>query len=213
MIATRYLPAVCLLVMLALVPTIIHSYSGDVTVDGRDTTRIASTLAEYSGTPTTRADTWGKRRFDSDDWIERTYANPRDSVRLTVVRSYDPKSVYHHPELAIAYGTSFEGLETRRLPSHPDIPVHVLRRALGVDALAMYVLHYDGRFVDDPVLFQIRTAGELLFTRRKPMTLFFAFDADARQNGEVEQLGATRVLFAAIDSFLSQDVGSSADAR
>lgn len=213
MISTRYLPAICLLVALALVPTIIHSYSDEALGDGLTTATIPVTLADFASVPSGRSATWGKQRFDSDDWIERTYASQADSVRLTVVRSYDPKRLYHHPELAIAYGTSFEGRETRPLPVRPDIPVHILRPAPGVAAHAMYVLHYDGRFVADPMMFQIRTAGELLFTRRKPMTLFFVLDPSARVGADKEKLGASRVLLAAIDSFLAQQGASTTEAR
>ena len=97
-------------------------------------------------------------------------------MTLTVVRSYDLKALYHHPELAVAYGTSFEGARVEVLPGSPDIPVHVLRTGRESGPAAMYVLHYDDRFVSDPILFQIRTAGELLFKGRRAMTLFFVRD-------------------------------------
>ncbi|MGQ0736346.1 MAG: hypothetical protein ACT4QD_22165, partial [Acidobacteriota bacterium] len=116
MLSTRFAPAICVLVGLAIVPTMIHSYAGEVASDGRVTSAIPTTLDNYAGVPTSRSATWGKRRFDSDDWTERTYTRQGDEVRLTIVRSYDPKTLYHHPELAVAYGTSFVGLETRHMP-------------------------------------------------------------------------------------------------
>jgi hypothetical protein len=195
-----------------LPPTLIHTYGGAVTIDGRHTTTIAETLVGYTSEPSGRNETWGKRRFDSDDWMERRYRAAGDEVILTVVRSYDPKKLYHHPELAVAYGggAAFEPAEVQRFTQRPEIAVHVLRAAPGgTSGLAMYVLHYDGRFVEDPIWFQLRTAGELLFSARKPMTLFFANDVNVPDDADAENLPATSLLFAAIDEFVADsDVAS-----
>lgn len=202
MIASRYLAAVCALLALALVPTIIHSYSREPVATGPGVRALATELAGYRSVPTDRNPGWGRRRFDTDDWVERDYRASAGStgVRLTVVRTFDAKSVYHHPELAVAYGTSFVGQEVVRLPSRPDIPVHVLRPAAGVNASAAYLLHYDTAFVADPIAFQIRSAGEMLFTRRKPMTLYFALETGSRR----DSTRATDLLFAAVDALRSQ---------
>src|SRR5687768_4247407 len=195
---------------LALIPTIIHSYAGGMVVDGRLAATIPALLAGYSSVPSGRNATWGKRRFDSDDWIERNYsASGRPTIRLTVIRSLDAKSVYHHPELAVEDRASFVGERIRRFPERPDIPVHVLEPGQATRAAAMYALHYDDRFVENPILFQVRTAGELLFRPRQPMTLFFVLDSTAgqsgEQGGEVEPEGSRQVLLAAIDAFLQQE--------
>ncbi len=57
---------------------------------------------------TNRPADWGRRRFESQDWTERRYVSGGDQVVLTVVRSFDLKALYHHPELAVAYGADFE---------------------------------------------------------------------------------------------------------
>jgi hypothetical protein len=204
-ISHRYIPVACLLVAAALVPTIIHSYSGADLDDRRTTAAIPPVLGGYDSRPSDRAATWGKRRFDSDDWTERIYRTAAgEEIRLTVVRSYDPKSVYHHPELAVAYRTSFVGEEVRRLDARPEVPVHVLTPGPGVMARAMYVLHYDTRFVDNPIAFQIRAAGELLFSGRRPMTLFFLFNESPRSADRIEGSPDAAVMFEAIDAFLKQ---------
>jgi hypothetical protein len=209
-ISLRYVPAVCALLALALIPTIIHSYSRLPDVgDGRVTTAIPMVLADYQATPSARNRTWGKRRFDSDDWTERVYADRtgRDSLRLTVIRSFDAKALYHHPELAITYPqASFVGEEVRRFDQRPDIPVHVLKPGPGEGGAAFYALHYGTGFVDNPIAFQIRTAGELLFSRRKPMTLFFVFDRNADQANAGSS--ALTLLFSGIDTFLASRPGS-----
>ena len=210
MISLRYVPAVCVVLTLALIPTIIHSYGGGEASDGRSAAAISDLMVSgYQSDPTGRNATWGKRRFDSDDWIEREYREiqGRGTVRLTVVRSFDAKSVYHHPELAVSDTTSFVAVTVRRFKDRPDIPVHVLTPGPGVSTGGMYALHYEDGFVDDPVWFQIRTAGELLFRRRQPMTLFFVLDSSgppAGTDGELELSGALRLLFGVIDSFVQQ---------
>jgi hypothetical protein len=201
MISHRFVPVACLLLAAALVPTMIHSYSGDA-ADRLTTAAIPQVLVGYDSVPSERDATWGKRRFDSDDWTERVYRGVSgDNLRLTVVRSYDPKSLYHHPELAVAYRTGFVGEEIHRFEARPDIPVHVLNPAPGVQAAAMYVLHYHTRFIDNPIAFQLRAAGELLFSRRRPMTLFFLFNEKPRSNG---QAADAALMFAAIEAFLDQ---------
>jgi hypothetical protein len=205
MVSHRFIPAACVLVAAALVPTIIHSYSADVHDDGLSTAAIPTLLAGFDSAPSERAATWGKRRFDSDDWIERVYRGANgERFRLTVVRSLDPKSVYHHPELAVAYRTGFVGEEIRRFEARPDLPVHVLKPAPGVRAAAMYVLHYDTRFVDNPIAFQIRAAGELLFSRRRPMTLFFVFNESPQSGGDAKEPAGAMLLLEAIEAFLNQ---------
>jgi hypothetical protein len=195
---------VCALVGLALVPTLIHSYAETTVRDGLSTQVISTSLAGYQGVPSGRNATWGKRRFDSDDWMERDYTSNGDTVKLSVIRSFDPKTLYHHPELAIAYGPSYIRNEVRRFAQRPDVPVHMLYTDTDVGTVAMYALLYDNRFVEDPIGFQIRTAGELLFSRRKPMTIFFVTDQKVAASANIDTLPAANVLFAAIDSFLQR---------
>jgi hypothetical protein len=202
MISSRFVPAVCVLVAVALIPTYIHSYAGSMVQDGRTTASIPVSLAAYHSTPSNRNATWGKRRFDSDDWIERIYRSSDDEVKLSIVRSYDPKSLYHHPELAVAYGPSWGNAEVRRLAQRPDVPVYVLHGASS-SSIAMYALHYDDTFVQDPIRFQLRTAGELLFSGRKAMTLFFLTDESVPAGMGVDALPSVGLFFGAIDQFVA----------
>jgi hypothetical protein len=205
-ISSRYAVPVCVLALMALVPTIIHSYVGIVVDDGRTIASVPTMLAGYSSTPSDRNATWGRRRFNSDDWFERKYAGAGDEVTLTVVRSYDLTPLYHHPELAIAYvdGHSFEPERIRRFAGHDDVPVHVVRSYSPDSAAVLYALEYDGRFIDNPIAFQLRTSGELLFSGRRAMTLFFARDQTAPSDRDLPTAGVTRVLFAAMNAFGGQ---------
>lgn len=210
MIATRYLPVICVVVGVALVPTLIHSYSSSGAAPALPLSEaIPSSLASYRATPTDRHPRWGQRRFETDDWFERNYAaEGGGTVRLTVVRTYDAKTVYHHPELAVAYGTSFVGEEIVYPAERPDMPVHVLKPAAGVASTARYVLHYDGRFVENPLIFQIRAAVEMLFSRRKPMTLLFAYEA-APTTTSSGSTAAQNVLLAAVEALEQSSVATS----
>jgi len=205
MISSRYASILCLLVTLALVPIVIHGYVGMTISDGRTVAAIPTELVGMSATPGSRDETWGRRRFDSHDWFERRYARGQDEVVLTIVRSYDPKTLYHHPELAVAYGTSFLHYERQRLPTHPDVPVHVLRSGPREGAIGLYVLHYGEEFVERPILFQIRTAGELLFSPRQAMTLFFARGRAGANETDLDSLPAARLLFEAVDRFVAMN--------
>lgn len=204
MIAPRFATAVCVLIVLALVPTMIHSYAGVVVEDGRRASDLPERLAGFSSRPSDRSETWGQRRFESNDWVERVYYTPKGEVTLTVVRSYDLKALYHHPELAVAYGASFDSASVEALPDRPDMPIHVLGTELETGPGAFYVLHYDGRFVSDPIWFQISTAFELLFRGRRAMTLSFAQTTGMSGNVDLGKEPAVAVLLAAVDSFVNQ---------
>ena len=132
-ISTRYVPAACVVIALALVPTIIHSYVGTVIKDGRTTAAISPTVAGFTSVPSDRDAGWGKRRFESDDWIERRYLSGNEEVLLTVLRSYDLKRLYHHPELDVAYGAGYLTEEIVELPGAEGVPVHFLRASEETD--------------------------------------------------------------------------------
>jgi hypothetical protein len=203
MLSSRYAPAICVALLVALVPTMIHSYAGMVVADGRTVQSIPTSLASFTSAPTRRNADWGQSHFDSHDWFEREYVQGGDKVVLTVVRSYDLKALYHHPELAVSYHVvKFDDASTQTAPEHPDIPVHILTNTTAA-AVGMYVLHYDGRFIADPIRFQLRTAGELLFTGRKAMTLFFVRDDAVPAGAGPLKLPAAQLLFEAVDRFVT----------
>lgn len=203
MIATRYVTITGVLVALALIPTVIHNYVGLTIEDGRRTDQVAATLAGFESSKSDRKETWGGRLFEATDWSERLYVSGADEVILTVIRSYDLKSLYHHPELAVAYGANFTRHEVQYLGRRGDIPVQVLETDDPTGPVAMYVLHYGDTFVAEPIRFQIKTAGQLLIGGRRPMTLFFAQGQRRRSGVAVSELPWAPVLFTAIEQFLA----------
>ena len=207
MIAPRFSLAVAVLLGLALVPTVIHEYMGLSVEDGRAATAIDTQLAGLTGTATGRKSSWAVRKFESDDWVERWYTADKERIQLLVVRSYDLKRLYHHPELAIVQSDDMVSRGVVRLPDRNELSIHVLEsRQPSRRGIAMYALHYDNEFVDDAMRFQLRTAASLLVGGRRKMTLFFVHDADVPSDSSLEHLPATRVLLGAIDSFMKQAV-------
>lgn len=210
MISSRYAGVVALLLMLALVPTAIHSYWGVTATDGLTTRAIESALAGAPSTPTARKPAWVLNNLDSVDWTERVYKVNGEDVTLFAGRSYDAKRLYHHPELALMRGTETAAAGVMRTSARPDVPLHVLRTARdGRSGVAVYALLYEGRFVDNPIAFQVRAAAELLVSGRKPMTLFLASDLSGNPS-QIDQAPATRTLLAAIASFEAQAPASPA---
>jgi hypothetical protein len=203
-LSTKYASATIVLLTLALVPTAIHGYLGRRIDDGLRAAAVSETLAGLRSMPGKRTDLWVDRRFDSTDWVERYYG-PGEHLRLFVIRTYDPKRVYHHPELAVSYHEAkFRPGDVVRLAGAPDVPVHALHGQEGHADLVLYALHYGDSFVRNPILFQLGLSGRLLFEGRRPMTLFYVHDSAPAAGAPVAEQPAARLLVAAIESFLRQ---------
>ena len=99
---------------------------------------------------------------------------------------------------AAAFCTHFEHADTRRLATAPDMPIHVLHSSAeeATGSIGLYVLQYDDRFIDDPIVFQLRTAADLLLTGRKPMTLIFA----RQEGGNLTSLDGTAAAHLLLDA-------------
>lgn len=202
-ISTRFVGQTILLLSLALVPTTIHTYLRLPPPAGPRIQEMVIAPAGQPGTPTARTDAWAAKRFDTDDWTQRSYY--AGAVTLTIVRSFDAKRLYHHPELAVAYPDEYAAPTIRRLPSQPDVPVYVLSGQSGSrDTRSMYALVYGGRYVDNPIAFQLRSSAELLVSRRKPMTLIFVRETGIRDTDPLDPSRGAQVLVAAMRSVTAQ---------
>ena len=203
MITTRYAIPVCILLALALIPTTIHSYIDAKVNDGKSVNNIAVTLNNFTSVPAKRNASWGMDIFSSKDWFERDYQDKHyHKVRLFTARSYDHKRLYHHPELALSYGHSLSKEGILNLPNS-EIPVHLLSNDDN-SMLIAYVLLYNGKFVSDPIKHQLGDSMRLLVNARKPMTLFYASQANLPSNTQLEQSDLASLLSLAIQSFQSQ---------
>ncbi|NOS88053.1 MAG: hypothetical protein HOP34_05840 [Methylococcaceae bacterium] len=204
MTSTRYALPVAFVLLVALIPTVIHSYLDLTTVDGLSAKNINPVLGNFKSVPSNRLPIWGQETFGCYDWIERIYTNPQGKpLRLFVGRSYDHKRLYHHPELALSYARDLKEVGQERLPLQPEIPVNVLRNDTKPN-MAAYVLVYDGEFVDDPIAHQLQQSLKQLVSSRKPITLFYVADDNASRSISFSQSTSAALLKAALQDFMGQ---------
>lgn len=205
MIATRFVIAVGVLLAVALIPTVMHSYLGLRRDDGLRVRSIDTVLAGFTATPTSRLAAWVQETFDSYDWMERRYRAPHgEEVLLFAARSYDWKRLYHHPEIGILRGVDLAPGGVHALPGVPGMQAHLLR-SRAERGLAAYVLLYDGRTVQHPIAEQMLHALWLVLGPRKPMTLILAYDGQRRSEASFGESSAATVLAAAVKHFVSQN--------
>ena len=198
MIAARHLPGLAVLLALACVPTILHSYMGATLEDGRTAAAVPARLNGLDGHPTDRSAAWVLDKYGATDFIERQYG---PDTTLFVARSYDAKRIYHHPEHGVARGDGYERATLTRLPARPEVPLFVLKGSQ--DRLSVYTLLYQDEFVSDPIRFQLRNAFTSLIRPRMPMTLFFV-RGRGEQTRAAGMSSAETLLLAAVDGFFAQ---------
>ncbi len=204
MMSSRYALPVAVLLTLAIIPTVLHSYLDLKTNDGLLTTRINPVLDNFSAEPSTRLPTWGEDTFGSQDWFERLYHDDQGKViRLFVGRSYDHKRLYHHPDLALSYGKNLTRVGQIRLAGTLAIPVTVLKNQ-SRPMMAAFALLYDGQFIADPIALQMQDALHALVSPRKAMTLFYIADDNAPEVSDFNKTPAAALLSKAINDFLAQ---------
>jgi len=202
MISTRHSITVAILLTLALIPTIIHTYIDNVDNDGRSVKNISTTLGAFISTPSKRNDQWGKSVFNSEDWFERIYQNKENTkVRLFIANSFDLKALYHHPELALSYAQNLSHKSISTLPKQAKIPVHVLKND-DDSILVAYVLMHNDTFIKDPIKYQLSESFRLLISQKKPMTLFYTSQTGFQGNLNLES--STTLLSLSIKEFRSQ---------
>jgi len=204
MISTRYSTAVAILLLLALIPTIIHTYINNADNDGKSVNKIPTTLGHFVSTPSKRNAQWGKSVFNSEDWFERIYQNKEnEKVRLFIARSFDLKALYHHPELALSYAQSLNNKTISTLSKTPKIPVHILEND-DSSIIVAYVLMHNDTFIQDPIKYQLSESFRLLVSQKKPMTLFYTSQTALPNYSKLNLKTSTTLLSLAIQAFRSQ---------
>jgi hypothetical protein len=112
--------------------------------------------------------------------------------------------LYHHPELALSHGVGLAKGEAVFLSGNEEKPVFLMRGDSG-SGLVAYALLYEEEFIDDPISHQIGNSLSLLFSRRKPMTLFYIEDKTASRRVNLENSDVGKLLSLAVDSFYSKN--------
>jgi len=204
MISTRYSTPVAILLALALIPTIIHTYINNADIDGKSVDNISTILGNFISTPSKRNAQWGKSVFNSEDWFERIYQNKEnEKVRLFIARSFDLKALYHHPELALSYAQNLNNKTISTLSKKPEIPVHILKND-DSSIIVAYVLMHNDTFIQDPIKYQLSESFRLLVSQKKPMILFYTSQTALPNYSKLNLKTSTTLLSLAIQAFRSQ---------
>jgi hypothetical protein len=200
--SSRYALPAALLLLVSLLPTVVHSYLGVRRDDGIRAGQVMDGIDAQGQVGGVRSEAWARQKLGPVDWAERLYVSRAGrEARLSVVRGFDAKVLYHHPELALSYDVSLPEKSVIELAGLPGVPVHALRgNVVGPPQMVLYALHYGDQFVEDPLFFQFRLTAELLVGGRRPMTLFFVLGDDAGSDSPGES-AAAEVLREAVQSF------------
>lgn len=177
-ISGRYVPHMTLLCLLAGVPTLLHS-SGRFDVDDCADPRALMAPPSSRVRPATTQvnEKWLLRASPTREWSTGRIDLEGTGISLDtlIIRSHDPKTLFHKPELTLVEGlqSDVDGLEWLDHGSE-RLPIHRAYFDPALDtAVAAYMLVYRGRPVTNPYLAQVLAAPFQLVSGRGPMTLLF----------------------------------------
>jgi hypothetical protein len=184
--SSRYVPHLLVLLLLAAIPSYLH-HTDRLDVD--DCAHPEQLLDSALAPPADGADGADGRRllgfessFGSGNWAVRPLASEKGEIETVVVRSFDPKVVYHWPEGRILPGVRSQARRHEKLDGREGTSLSVHRVFFPDDpppnaqaTLAGYHLVYESRPVSNPYLAQILSAPLQLVRGRRPMWLFFVY--------------------------------------
>ncbi len=171
MMSPRFAWGVVVLALVALIPTVVQNYLG---LERSDSYTAASWVPESADPAAVRGIGWFAEHFGAFDAADREVTVDGERVRVSIIRSFDAKALYHHPENVIAYGKALHDHEVVALDGLPGVPVHRLKtEPSGAPLTAFYVIWWNGTFVDSPYSFQARQMATSLLRGRTPATLIF----------------------------------------
>lgn len=191
--STRYVPHIAALIVLAAIPTLLHSL-GRFDVD--DCANSQGLLAPPDVDHAAMLSAGERHRIDTywgaGNWSAGTLGGegPGASLRYVIVRSFDPKTVYHWPEgRVLDHRHSSRGLEEVEGPGGVQLPVHrAFYEPRGADTTVVaYLLVYDSQAVANPYLAQILAGPKQVLLGRRPMWLFLVYgevEKSAREDAE-----------------------------
>lgn len=191
-VSTRYVPHIFVLVVVAAIPTLLHSL-------GRFDVSDCAAPERLLGAPEPSVTAVDRRRFDAawgaGNWSAGEVPGEAGAgpLHYVIARSFDPKTVYHWPEARVVWDARPEhhGVEEVEVDGM-RIPVHrpLYEPESGGPRewpLVEYVLVYHARPVENPYLAQVLSGPRQVVAGRRPMWLFLVygrFDAAARSAAE-----------------------------
>ena len=196
-LSKRYLPHVSLALLLTLFPVVLHSYvelNRDDCVPAQEILALCDKNIDVEVT--------GRRLKNLFGEVESCGGHlpgPSDSPSLDywVLRSYDPKALYHLPETGFVRGAAPSRRTTEELSSHyGPVPVHrAYYNDSDGDIYVAYVLIYNSEPIANPYLAQILSFPKQLLTGTSPMNLLFVTGRGPRGTlAQMEEQGALWLL-------------------
>ncbi len=197
---TRFAIPVCILLFLALIPTVIHGYLGIKASNELSSNKIPASFENFDSIISEKNKSWGMDIFGTSDWIERIYQDLHyRKVRLFTASSYDHKRLYHHPELALSYGQILIKQGIVHLKEKPEIPIHFFNTHDKTTYVA-YVLLYDGEYIANPIMHQLKDSIRLFISPRKSMRLIYASQQNVPYNRPFEQTAIAELLIQTLNN-------------
>src|SRR5688572_1319007 len=127
-LSRRYIRPLLLVMIPVLVPVLVHAY-GDSKVDDGSNVDALFPAAAASGEAGTARNSSMWYQFRAVKWAEGAIAetDPQLQLQFVIIRSYDPKRLYHRPETYFRQQTSNSQLVKSITRNTGSMPIHVVR--------------------------------------------------------------------------------------
>ena len=181
----RYVRPLGLVLALASVPVLVHSYIGvaaescadpEALLSGVEATQPSASRAEFL-----------RSEMHASAFAETLVAGSQEGsgFRSLVLRSWDPKRLYHRPAQRLLKGSVVKGTHWEGLDSDDGkLPIQVVDYEdliiSGHAPVAAYLLVYAGEPVSNPYLAQLRSSLRQLVFGKQPMPLYFVYAEPGR---------------------------------
>lgn len=170
-LSRRYLLPLSACLLVALVPVTIHSY---LNFDRDDCSPAVGLWPSSTGDA--KHDAIVREQFQSFQLSQASFVKEGVQFDYSVVRSYDPKRLYHRPENTLVQHDAIvenRAIEWVQTPSGA-LPIHRAYYGNANRAIVVsYVLVFRSSPVASPYWPHLAAAPVEVFTGRRPMTLFF----------------------------------------
>jgi len=174
-LSRRYVPYILACLLPTLIPVLLHSYRGFQVDDCKNPSQLFPASSE--GKTDEQPELWMHKEGKGIQWDEGTYASDSSGLRLNFViaRSYDPKRLYHRPEIMFVPDTTPDRRRVEWLENPTEkLPIHRAYYEPGKPTIMVaYLLVYNSTPVASPYLAQITAFPFQLVGGSRPMTMFF----------------------------------------
>jgi hypothetical protein len=169
-VSTRYVVPLAVCLLLVLIPVAMHSYFQT----NRDDCANPSAIVPVDH-PAGSRDAFLHTRFQSPQFMEGSFLSKEGRFNYSIIRSYDPKRLYHRPENSLVEHAVVTRRAIEWVPTDAGaVPIHRAYYDEEDQALVVaYLLVFRSSPVASPYWPHLRAAFSELFTGSHPMTLYF----------------------------------------